>query len=126
MSHKVFNRQEVSAVFIEMGAKGMTERMAGEAVLPARGILMGAHMAHDVKGINRAGRIRLFWEKPSGWPVVSKPVFGKDVQGFLGKDGITVRTVFGMCDMDAHIFPLNVTITQTADFADSETGRIHE
>ena len=34
MSHKVFDRQEVSAVFIEMGTKRMPERMAGDPVFP--------------------------------------------------------------------------------------------
>ena len=95
-------------------------------MFPAEGIFMCAHMAHDIKGINRAGRIRLFWKKPAGWSVISKPVFRKDVQCFLRKDSITVRAVFGMGDMDAHIFPLDVTITQAADLADPETGRIHE
>lgn len=126
MSHKGFDRQEVSAVFIEMGTKRMPERMAGDPVFPAEGIFMCAHMAHDIKGINRAGRIRLFWKKPAGWAVISKPVFRKDVQCFLREDRITVRAVFGMCDMDAHIFPLDVTITQAADLADPEAGRIHE
>lgn len=104
MSHKGFDRQEVSAVFIEMGTKRMPERMAGDPVFPAEGIFMCAHMAHDIKGINRAGRIRLFWKKPAGWAVISKPVFRKDVQCFLREDRIMVRAVFGMCDMDAHIF----------------------
>lgn len=126
MSHKGFDRQEVSAVFIEMGTKRMPERMAGDPVFPAEGIFMCAHMAHDIKGIDRAGRIRLFWKKPAGWAVISKPVFRKDVQCFLREDRITVRAVFGMCDMDAHIFPLDVTITQAADLADPEAGRIHE
>lgn len=126
MSHKGFDRQEVSAVFIEMGTKRMPERMAGDPVFPAEGIFMCAHMAHDIKGINRAGRIRLFWKKPAGWAVISKPVFRKDVQCFLREDRITVRAVFGMCDMDVHIFPLDVTITQAADLADPEAGRIHE
>ena len=126
MSHKGFDRQEVSAVFIEMGTKRMPERMAGDPVFPAEGIFMCAHMAHDIKGINRAGRIRLFWKKTAGWAVISIPVFRKDFQCFLREDRITVRAVFGMCDMDAHIFPLDVTITQAADLADPEAGRIHE
>ena len=31
-----------------------------------------------------------------------------------------------MSDVDAHIFPLNVFITEIADFTNAKTGRIHE
>ena len=62
--HKVFDSQKVSPVFIEMGAKGMAEGMAGEPVFPAKGIFMGPHMTADIKSINGTGRICLFREKP--------------------------------------------------------------
>ena len=78
--HKVFDSQKVSPVFIEMGAKGMAEGMAGEPVFPAKGIFMGPHMTADIKSINGTGRICLFREKPPGWSIVCKPVFGKDIK----------------------------------------------
>ena len=67
MSHKGFDRQEVSAVFIEMGTKRMPERMAGDPVFPAEGIFMCAHMAHDIKvSIGREGSVCFEKSQPVG------------------------------------------------------------
>ena len=126
MPHKVLDRQEICAAFIQVGSESMAEGMAGKPVLPAKGILMSPHMAHDVKGINGTGRICLFWEKPAAGTSVFKPVSREDIQRFRGKDGIPVRTVLGVGDMDPHIFAFNITVTEVTDFPNPEPGRIHE
>ena len=68
----------------------------------------------------------LFWKKVASRSSIGKPVFGKNVKRLFGKDGIAIRAVFTMSDVDAHIFPLNVFITEIADFTNVKTGRIHE
>ena len=66
------------------------------------------------------------WGKVACRPSTGKPVLGKNVKRLFGKNGITVRAVFTMSDVDAHIFPLDVFITEVADFTNTKTGRIHE
>ena len=78
--HKVFDSQKVSPVFIEMGAKGMAEGMAGEPVFPAKGIFMGPHRTADIKKYQWDGKDLSVREKPPGWSIVCKPVFGKDIK----------------------------------------------
>ena len=56
------------------------------------------------------------WKKVACRPSTGKPVLGKNVKRLFGKNGITVRAVFTMSDVDAHIFPLDVFITEVADF----------
>lgn len=126
VSHEIFNGQQICPIFIKVGAESVAERMTGKPVLPSKGIFMCPHVTADIKSINGAGRIRLFWEKPAGWTSVSKPVVGEDIQSFLGKDGVAVGTVFGMGDMDPHIFPFDIAVTEVTDFPDPEPGRVHE
>ena len=126
VSHEIFNGQQVCPIFIKVGAESVAERMTGEPVLPSKGIFMCPHMTANIKSINGAGRIRLFREKPTGWMSVSKPVVREDVQSFLGKDGVAVGTAFGMGDMDPHIFPFDIAVTEVTDFSDPEPGRVHE
>lgn len=83
MPHKIFDGQKVRPIFIEMGTKSMPEGMAGDPMLPSKGSFMDPHMAADIKGVDWAGRICLFREKPSGWTAVCKPVPGKDVHCLL-------------------------------------------
>ena len=126
VSHEIFDGKQVGPVFIKVSSKGMPERMAGEPVFPAEKFFMGTQMSCNVKGIDGTGRVRLFREKPTGWMSVSKPVVREDVQSFLGKDGVAVGTVFGMGDMDPHIFPFDIAVTEVTDFPDPEPGRVHE
>ena len=126
VSHEVFNGQQVCPVFIKVGAESVAERMAGEPVLPAKGIFVCPHVTADIKGINGPGRIGLFREEPAGWTPVSKPVVREEIQSFLGKDGVAVGTAFGAGDMDPHIFPFDIAVTEVTDFPDPEPGRVHE
>lgn len=47
--HQVFNGKQVSPVFVQMCTKGMAERMAGQAALPAKLRPMLFHPTHDIK-----------------------------------------------------------------------------
>ena len=82
VSHKVLDSQKVSSVFIEMGTKGMAEGMAGDPVFPAEGLFVGPHMPHDIKRVNRPGRIRLLRKKPVVRAAIFKPVLGEDIRAF--------------------------------------------
>ena len=87
---------------------------------------MSMDVPGEEKGINGFILSVLFWEKVSpGFPI-SKPVLRKNVKGGPGKDGIPVRTVFPMRDVDAHIGAGDILITEGADFADTQAGGIHD
>lgn len=98
----------------------MAEGVAGKALFPAKTAFMPMDMPGEIKGVNRLFRIKLFWEKPSHGFTVRKPVPGEQIKGGQGKDGIAVVPCFGMADVDAHIFPVNVFIAETADFANAK------
>lgn len=100
--------------------------MTGNAFRPSEFDLVFCDMSGEIKGVNGFWRISLFWKKVAGGSSTGKPVLGKDVKRLFGKDGVTVRTIFTMSDVDAHVFSLDVFITEIADFTDTETGRIHE
>lgn len=51
---------------------------------------------------------------------------GQDIEGIPGKDGKTVRTCFGMADMDAHGGTADILITEGTDFPHPKAGRIHK
>lgn len=123
MFHKIFNGQQICPIFIKVGSEGMPERTACDPVLPAERFFMGAHMPHDVKVINRPGRIGLFWKKPAAETSVFKLILCENIQSMLGKDGVAVETAFGMGGMDPHIFALDITVTEITDFTDLESGR---
>lgn len=55
-----------------------------------------------------------------------EPVLCEDVQGIPGKDGVPVRTCFGMADMYAHGRAADILIAEGTDFPNPKTGRIHE
>lgn len=126
MSHKVLDRQKIRAVFIQMGSESMSEGMAGKPVFPAKGILMGPHVPADIKSINWTCGVCLFWEKPFFRAAGMEPVLRENIQGFPGKDGISVRAVLGVGNVDSHMFPFNIAVPQAADLTDPESGGIHE
>ena len=45
MAKECFYGEQIGAVFIQMGAKGVAERMTGEALFPAKAALMLMDMA---------------------------------------------------------------------------------
>ena len=83
VTHKILNGQQIRSILIEMGSKRMSERVAGDAVLPAEEILMFPHLPHDVEGIDGTGFVFRMREKPSGRSAGIKPVVCEDLQCFL-------------------------------------------
>ena len=66
------------------------------------------------------------WKKPSCRPAALKPILCKKIQGIPGQRGIAVLPGFGMGNMDAHVFSVNILIAQAAHFPDAQAGGIHE
>ena len=126
MSHKCFDGKQVRAIFIKVGAKGVTERMAGEPFFPSEPALMFMYVPGKEKRIDRSGRVRLLGEKPLFWAAICKPVFREEVKCCVGKDCIAVFPGFGMADMDTHIPAAYILITEMAEFTYTQPGRIHE
>ena len=126
MAKQCFDGEQVSAVFIQMGAKSMAEGMAGEAVFPSEPSFMKAHMAHDEECVNGLLGVTLLREEPAHRPAITEPVLCQDVQGIPGKDGVTGGTVFAMGDVYPHIPTLDIAVAQMADLADPQAGGIHE
>lgn len=126
MSKQGLNCKQVSAIFIEVGAKSVPERMAGQMMREAKFRLFGRNKLVDRVRNHVLIRAIHFWEQPAGRPAMREPVGSKDLQGKGGKDGIAVRTRLGMADMDAHGGAGNVLIAEGTDLADTEASGIHE
>ena len=118
--------QQVSAVFIKVRTKGMPERMAGDAPRPSQAVFVFMDMPGKEKGVNRAAGISLLREEPSAGAAAFEPVLREDIEGILRQDGIPVFPAFGMRDVDPHIGTVDILITEMADFADAQAGRIHD
>lgn len=83
MSKKLFDCEQVSAIFIKMGAKGMSERVTGEFLIPAKSF---AVLHKFIRETGRAvGRISLSvrWEKPVFGFSTLEPISSKQIQGIL-------------------------------------------
>lgn len=102
MSHKGLDGKQVRAVLVKMCAESMAERVAGNALRPAQSALMFMDVPGEEKGVNGLIPSGLFWEKVSHGPAAGTPVLGEDVQGSLGKDGITALAVLAMADENVH------------------------
>ena len=126
MSKESLDGKEVSAVFVQVCAEGMAEGMTGQPLGPSEAEFMGMDVPGEEKGINRPVQSALFWEEIPHRFAIGKPVLRKDVKCGMGKESEAVGTVFPMGDVDAHIRPGNVRITERADFTDTQAGRIHE
>ena len=96
MSKEGLDGEEVGAVFIEVGAEGMPEGMAGESLWPAEAFLMGMDVPGEEEGVDRAVLPILLWEKITHRFSAGKPVLSQDVQGGLREDGITVRAILAV------------------------------
>lgn len=81
MPHKSLYGKQVCAIFIKMCTESMPERMTGQSFRPSQSLFMFMDMAGEIKGIDRSGRIGLFWEKPLRWAVILKPVFCQEIEG---------------------------------------------
>ncbi len=83
MPHQCFNGKQVHAVFVQMGAEGMAEGMAGKPVLPAQPVLMGMDMPGEEEGVDGPVFPILLWEEVSPGLPVCKPVLCQQVKGSL-------------------------------------------
>ena len=126
MSKQGFNGKKIDPIFIQVGTKSMAKGMAGDAWLPAKSPLLGVDMSGKIKGINGLIRIILFREKPAGGSAEFEPVPGKDIQSIFRKNGISVRTVFAVRDVNTHTGAADIFIAEMANFANAQAGRIHE
>ena len=126
MSKECLDGEEVGAVFVEVGAEGMSQGVAGQAVRPAEAFLMGKESLVYGIGDDMLVRVSLFREKPSHRLSISFPVIGEDKEGVGGKDGKAVGPVLPMGDVDAHVRAGDIVIAEGTDLADAETGGVHE
>lgn len=102
------NSKKISSIFIEMRAKCMAERMAGDTPWPSESVFMLVDMPGKKKGVNRTIRVVLFWEQPSSRSVIFKPVFSKDIQSKGRKLCIPIAAVFAMSNMNPHMLTINM------------------
>lgn len=124
VAHEFFNREKVDAIFIEMGAEGMPERMAGKTLRPAETGFMSGDVSEKEVGIDRFIRTTLFVEEIIHRSAAFKPVLRKDIEGSSRENGVTVRTVFGMLDVNAHALTFYILVLQKTAFAAAKTGGI--
>jgi len=100
--------------------------MARETVFPSKFRFFGNNkLVYRIRG-HRPVRVLSVGKKEPHWLSGLEPVLCEDVQGIPGKDGIPVRTRFGMADMYAHGRTADILISEGADFPNPKTGRIHE
>ena len=119
MPKQGFDSEQVGTVFIKVGTKRMTERMAGKPFFPSKPTFMLMDMSGKKKGIDRPVGICLFWKEPTGRPVVLKPVLSEDIQSSLGENSIAVFSCFGMADMNPEIPAFDIFILKVADFTNA-------
>lgn len=116
MAKQCLDGQEVSTVFIKMGAKCMAEGMAGKALFPAKAALMCMDVSGEEKGIDGFIFAPLFRKEPVSWFSISKPILCEQVKSGFRQDGIAVLPGLGMTDMDAHVFAVDILIAETAEY----------
>lgn len=126
MSKKRFNCEQVRTVFIEVGAEGMPERMAGEPAGHPQFCFFGRNKLVDGIGNHMLLWVIGLWEKPAGWFSIRKPVGGEGFECQGGKECIAVRACFGAADMDTHAGAADILVTQGTDFANPQACGIHE
>ena len=80
VSEMSLNSQKICPILIEMSAKGMTERVAGNTFRPTESTFMFVDMTRNKKCINRTFRVSLLWKKSACWSVILEPVLSKDIQ----------------------------------------------
>lgn len=69
MPEERFNGEQVSAVFIKVGAKCVPKRMAGETVLPAKFSFFGGNkLVYRIRGHGLLGVITVREEESHGLP----------------------------------------------------------
>ena len=126
MSKQGLNSKKVGAIFVEMGAESVAERMAGQLMLQAEFAFFGRDkLADGIRNDMLVGMVP-FGEEPAGRFSKSEPVVRKDLQCQGRQNGVPVRPSLRMADMDPHGGPADILIAQGTDFADPKPGGIHE
>ena len=126
MSKKGPDLEQVGAVFIKMGAKRMSEGVAGETFFPAKPALMGVDVPGKIERVDRPVSAGLFREEPAKRLAIGKPVLSEQIKSCFGKDGIAVLPALGMTDMYPHIFTVDIFVSELTDLTDTQTGRVPE
>lgn len=81
MSQECLDGEQVRAILVKVGAKGMAEGMAGDAFWPAQAAFMCMDVPGKEKGVNGFVPAGLLWEKVSLGTAAGEPVLCKDVKG---------------------------------------------
>ena len=126
MPEKGLYGKQVNTVFIEVGPQGVAEGMAGDAVRPAEFLFMPCDPPGKVERVYGLVRVFCLVEEVSHGPAALEPVLCEQVQGVFRHCSVPVMPVFGMSDMDPHVFPLDILISEAAKFADTESGGVHD
>lgn len=83
MAKERLDGEQVRAIFVQVGAEGMPERMAGEPPWPSEAVFMSMDVPGKEPGVDRPVLPILFWEKIPHRFSIGKPVLCQDVQGGL-------------------------------------------
>lgn len=86
VSEKIFDRDQVCTILVEVGGIGMTESMRSDPVFPAKLFLMLLDQHTELSGTDwyhRAVLSRLYRKKPVHRSAAGSPVFVEDLQGSL-------------------------------------------
>ena len=124
VAHEFFDHKEVRTILIQVGPESMPEGMRGKTPFPAKQLRVFMDPVVDGKSGKRFVFTALLREQISFRTAALIPILCKDIEGVPGKDGISVRAVFAVADMDTHVFAFNVFIPEMADFTYPESGTI--
>ena len=119
MSEQSLNNWKFYTLLIEMCSKSVAETVRSEAFRPTKLFFLEMDMPGNPERCHGLLRIFGIWKEISHGFVIRFPIFRQGIQGKLGEDGITVRTVLSVPDVNGHIFPADVFISEIADFTDT-------
>ena len=80
MSKKLFDKEKVGGVLVQMCSKSMAECMTCDASLPSELILMGVDMTAQIESIDRLILSVLLREQITHRSATVKPVLCEDIQ----------------------------------------------
>ena len=83
-------------------------------------------MSGQEERVNGSCMVGLLRKQPFSWLATFEPVLGKDIQCVFRKGSESFLSVFGMQDMDFHVGTIDIFIAKMTDFANPESGRLHE
>jgi hypothetical protein len=109
-----------------MSSETVSERMTADILIPAKARQVLIDKPIDGKGTDGFIRGEGAGEKPVSGLTVGKPVISKNIQSIGSKDGVTVRTILAVGNMNGHVPPTDILIFKMADFTNPETGGIQK